>query len=939
MNATSKLVKAWESKNAKNAAKAGGISLMALSLAACGGSSTTTTTTPVVETPVVETPVAGSAFVLDTDTNNVIGTANNDTVTATNLTLGSSDVINDVSATDSDTMTITTTTDITATPVVLNIENINVDVTGVLSGGDTTFAMSVDNIRGATISLDVTEATSLVSTADINTANSGTITLSDDFTTLTLAGVNNSDLVVNTSTAATSVSIDGTTEDAVTINGGGDVTVAASTNDGLLTVDAAGDATITADTATSVVATAAAGKDVTITSADAATSLTVTAGDDITVTSADSVTSATLTAATGLITATNANALTAATSVSATAQEDSAITADVATAVTVTSTGAAAAEVDFTLQIATVDTLTLSGSSAINAIVDAADITTETVTSTNTAGARLTVVANADVDLTNVATGVTIQLGDDFSAHTIDVANTGAIVELDANTANTNTVTFKAETATSHATNSITVNTADTVPTVADGDDTANAATLAFTDFGTVNIDATDDALSVSANITGDNLTSLVITGDSAVTIGNTVTGDATTNVVVDATGLAAAFGIDLDATANATETVKGGSKVDTITLDAAAASGNSFTIETNAGNDILDVNAAADFSFNGGDGNDRLQIADSVDLSANTIVLTSVETILLEADAEVTVDGSMVNGKTFLIDNADTDTNSTETITFTLDELTLDLSQLAFSTNVTGDTDDIFVVDGADNAMSYTITGSSYIDTITGGDNGDVISAGAGADTIDGDAGTDVITGGEGADTITGGAGADTIILTETTAAADHLIINAANEGTDTVTGFGTTDQILFLADDSSSSAGDDADIFNTGDLAIVLAATDAGTTSNAQVDLASTDYSEDALAVLDNHINVVTSSTGYASVSALLDAQTSAVADHSSLIAVFYNSTDKEVQLHYVSDVDDAADDYVGAVSTHLMTFSDIAATEIAAAFSADSFGTIAV
>ncbi|MDC1193789.1 hypothetical protein N8075_06425, partial [Planktomarina temperata] len=44
MNATSKLVKAWESKNAKNAAKAGGISLMALSLAACGGSSETETT-------------------------------------------------------------------------------------------------------------------------------------------------------------------------------------------------------------------------------------------------------------------------------------------------------------------------------------------------------------------------------------------------------------------------------------------------------------------------------------------------------------------------------------------------------------------------------------------------------------------------------------------------------------------------------------------------------------------------------------------------------------------------------------------------------------------------------------------------------------------------------------------------------------------------------
>ena len=66
LNATSKLVKAWESKNAKNAARAGGVSLMALSLAACGGSSDTAaddtaaddtaaddTTTPVAD-PVVE---------------------------------------------------------------------------------------------------------------------------------------------------------------------------------------------------------------------------------------------------------------------------------------------------------------------------------------------------------------------------------------------------------------------------------------------------------------------------------------------------------------------------------------------------------------------------------------------------------------------------------------------------------------------------------------------------------------------------------------------------------------------------------------------------------------------------------------------------------------------------------------------------------------------
>ena len=58
--ATSKLLKAWESKNSKNAAKAGGFIFMAVSLAACGGSSTTTAVAPVVADSVVETPVAQS---------------------------------------------------------------------------------------------------------------------------------------------------------------------------------------------------------------------------------------------------------------------------------------------------------------------------------------------------------------------------------------------------------------------------------------------------------------------------------------------------------------------------------------------------------------------------------------------------------------------------------------------------------------------------------------------------------------------------------------------------------------------------------------------------------------------------------------------------------------------------------------------------------------
>jgi len=105
LNATSKLVKAWESKNAKNAAKAGGVSLMALSLVACGGSSTTTTTpvvdapvvdTPVVDTPVVDTPVvpAANAIALDGTTAAVSGTSGVDEISGAVSALSSSNTLN-----------------------------------------------------------------------------------------------------------------------------------------------------------------------------------------------------------------------------------------------------------------------------------------------------------------------------------------------------------------------------------------------------------------------------------------------------------------------------------------------------------------------------------------------------------------------------------------------------------------------------------------------------------------------------------------------------------------------------------------------------------------------------------------------------------------------------------------------------------------------------
>jgi len=76
-----KFAAVWEKKNAK-AARAGGVSLMALSLAACGGSSstTTTTTTPAAD-PVPTTPVAQS-LTLTTGMDNITGGDGDDTISA-----------------------------------------------------------------------------------------------------------------------------------------------------------------------------------------------------------------------------------------------------------------------------------------------------------------------------------------------------------------------------------------------------------------------------------------------------------------------------------------------------------------------------------------------------------------------------------------------------------------------------------------------------------------------------------------------------------------------------------------------------------------------------------------------------------------------------------------------------------------------------------------
>jgi hypothetical protein len=74
MKTVAKLVKDWETKNTRNVAKSGGVSMMALSLAACGGGGSPAPVieeTPVVVTPPVVVPIT-EALTIWNDT--VVGT-------------------------------------------------------------------------------------------------------------------------------------------------------------------------------------------------------------------------------------------------------------------------------------------------------------------------------------------------------------------------------------------------------------------------------------------------------------------------------------------------------------------------------------------------------------------------------------------------------------------------------------------------------------------------------------------------------------------------------------------------------------------------------------------------------------------------------------------------------------------------------------------------
>ena len=693
-------------------------------------------------------------------------TTSSDTVTGTSTTYTASDVISDASTSDSDTMTITATADITATPTVVNVENIVFNAEFFAAAGNG-LDLDADGITNGTITINHTQVGSAADTAVVTNANGVTV-------------------VAGTDVDALDVSMN---EDAGTIVNAGDASTV----------------TIRSEAGDDQVAVLVANGDVALTVVDTADTMT-----------------------------------------------DLNVTATAASVVTVTNT-------------ANLDTITGDANTTIDVGASIANATAFTVT-----GAAGLVGGANTADLTNVATSVAVDI-DTGAASALTVASganiefsavkgagaaatTNSIIADDAGTSTSSTestVSITLSDDTTDANNAVGGYSVTLTDSATDGDDEITTLNIAVT--GDLDHDTTDDDDFLLVLTDNELATTVNITGGAG-GIDMATTTDAANDVTLNASAVTGAVTYTQT---DGVGTITTGSAADTISFGA-----QDVTLDTGAGNDsiTLTVVATTAHSVNGGDGVDTLNVntAAVADADMTTTTLTNIEVLTFTTDASDFL-ASQMSGKTYTITNgAGFEIDSANSVDLT----SIDLSTLTFE-----DATDVVRVDLTQIATSltaaqgFTYTGSDAADTVTGSANADTISGGAGVDTITAGAGDDTITGGEGGDTIDTGTGSDTVDLTETTAAEDTVQVGAQGTDVVTITGFtvggtATADDLeLTLTDVEALTAvtnlvsGDGADEAAGAHilLSVTAAGTDIGAAANSILtldgDYASASALEDAL------------------------------------------------------------------------------------------------
>ncbi len=254
----------------------------------------------------------------------------------------------------------------------------------------------------------------------------------------------------------------------------------------------------------------------------------------------------------------------------------------------------------------------------------------------------------------------------------------------------------------------------------------------------------------------------------------------ADSSAVVDLTGLT--IGVEIDGVANGSNTLTGGSGSDLLIGGSGVDSLNG-----GSGNDTLVGGSGVD-SLDGGTGDDTYRYAAMADFISGTAVVDDINDTSGTADqveiaGAISIDASQSLQRAVGVDELVAAPNSTDAelwhgIVFETDAALQDVRRIDLSGSSPADSVGQVVLTGVTVGMSVTGV-STGVNALTGG------------------SGDDTLEGGSGTDTLTGGAGNDTFILTESTTAADQVVIHA-------VVGSGSDSASVYVAGDANDTGGD---------------------------------------------------------------------------------------------------------------------------------------
>ena len=754
---------------------------MALSLAACGGSSTTTTTatdTTTTDTTTTDTTTTtGSALALTATVagDDLVGGAGDDTFTgASSARFQSADVLTGGAGTDTLTAKITGT----ITPTIDEIEVLNLDATATAS------------IDGATISSEATT---------VNVSGGNTLTyLAQDSEVFTVSEASTGLTVTRTATD--------TTSDAITV----------TVNAGALGTLTLGSAAAGADYETFNIVVGGAGS---ATLTEGGTAALADTGDKVVVTGTGDYTLNIAGAALGANTATT-NAVAA--DVSG-AGHTGALTVDI---------GALGANEFFEAsKLVGVDVLRLStGSGDDDTIMNLLADTAVYVDAIENAANELTIDPNGalttdvlDLTLAHGTAGSSI----DLNALIVNGFETVNIVSSGTNTATATVVNVlddvaglttdtklnisgdKKLTATGVENTFTTITSTNTVGVDLTVD---SGGALTFTGGAgadRLELDTVADLTALDTLVGGEGEDTLAFSAvPSAISLAQLARVSGFETIEFEETNTVAGnFTLDIDGENISTVIFTGELTTDSAKqMTIAAVSGLRIEMggHTATGTDNDDLIVSILNAANAGT-NDTVTLA-LANITANDahagLHIDNVENFVVDVTGDAShtwtvadIDGAQLTNLTVMSSNTTANTAS-DALTITDVESTLintiNMSAMTGTTDITGLNDNLI-------ATGATITGGSGNDSITGGTGADTINGGAGDDTLLGAGGNDNITAGNGTDGITAGTGSDTVDVSETVLGVDSIVQDFEA---------GVIDYIIGFNANTAAELGDNLDI-----------------------------------------------------------------------------------------------------------------------------------